>query len=104
MKDNKLTPDTVTMIRVSALAPLTGSYDGLMNIEKEFVRDVFPHMFELQEGKQGQSQMIIVYLAKPGVGGCLFLALLFSIPLAILIYPRLHRASATAKEETGDNS
>ena len=104
MKENKLTSRGVTMIRVSALAPLIGSYDGIMDIEKEFVRDAFPYMFEIQQQKQGDGQMIIVHLVKAGLGGQLFVAFLFSIPLAILIYPRVRRLSATAKEEAGDNT
>lgn len=104
LKENKFVSDTVTMVRVSALAPLTGSYDEIVNIEKEFISDAFPHMFEIQEQEQEQGQMIIVHLAKSGVGGYLLLAFLFSIPLAILVYPRVRRLSAVAKENAGDNS
>lgn len=104
MKENKLTSRRVTMIRVSALAPLSGSYDGILGIEKEFVTDVFPYMFEVQQRTQEHGQPIIVYLVKSGVAGQLFVAFLFSIPLAILIYPRVRRPSATAKEETRDNT
>ena len=73
-----------------------------MKIEKDFISDVFPYMFEIQQREQGQ--MIIVYLAKLGIGGCLLLAFLFSIPLAILICPRVARHPSKATEETGDTS
>jgi len=104
IKDNKFMSNKLTMIRVSALAPLSGSYDGILNMEKEFVRDAFPYMFEIQQRKQGQGQMIIVHLANSGVGGCLLLAFLFSMPLAILIYPRLAGSQSRRKKKTRDDS
>ena len=85
MKDNILISNRVTMIRVSALAPLTGSHDEIVNIEKEFISDIFPYIFEIRQGNQGP--LIIVHLARSGVDGCLLIAFLFSVPLAILIYP-----------------
>jgi len=102
LKDNQLISDRVTMMRVSALAPLSGSYDEILNIEREFISDIFPHLFEICEKKQ--DQMFIVHLAKSGVGGCLLLAFLFSIPLVILIYPRVRRPSVAKKEEPRDYS
>ena len=89
MKDNELTSTRMTLIRISALAPLTGSYDNIMNIEKEFVSDAFPHMFEVSKKKRGEIN--VVRLVKSGVGGCLLVAFLFSIPVVILISPRIHR-------------
>lgn len=100
LKDSSATSNAVTMMRVSALAPLTGSYNGIMNIEEEFISDAFPYMFEIQEKQQGE--MIIVRLAKSGVGGRLLLAFLFSIPIAILIYPRIRQPSATTEKKTRD--
>jgi len=102
LKDNQLISNRVTMIRVSALVPLTGSYDDIMNIEREFIQEAFPYMFEIEQREPGQ--MIIVHLVKSGVGGCLLLAFLFSIPLAILIYPRVRRPRVVAEEDIGEHS
>ncbi len=46
VKDNPLSSDTVTIVRVSALAPVDGSYEGVLNICKDFMGDTFPYMFE----------------------------------------------------------
>ncbi|MFC1937294.1 exosortase-associated EpsI family protein [Chloroflexota bacterium] len=92
LKDDEVSSSRMTMIRLSALAPLSGSYDEILNSEKELIIDAFPHMFEIQPEKQ--SPMLIVHLAKSGVGGWLLLALLFSIPLAFLTYHFIQRASS----------
>ncbi|PIU56539.1 MAG: hypothetical protein COS88_02710 [Chloroflexi bacterium CG07_land_8_20_14_0_80_51_10] len=77
--------DAVTMIRVSALAPTNGSYDGILNTEKDLIADFIPYMFEFQ----GKEDMIIVQLAQMGIGGILLILAAFSIPLAVIFYPRI---------------
>ena len=49
VKENPFTSDNITMVRVSAHAPLNGSYNGVLNVTKEFMGDTIPCMFEIRE-------------------------------------------------------
>ena len=49
LKDRAVTSNKVTMIQVSALAPITGSYEGIESVEEEFLSDAFPYMFGAPE-------------------------------------------------------
>jgi hypothetical protein len=85
VKDNSLTSDTVTMVRVSALAPPDGSYDGILNITKEFMGDTIPYMFELQR----KEPVLFILLASGSGTGKVAIVLLFLAPLAIIFYPQI---------------
>ncbi len=87
VKDNPLSSDTVTVVRVSALAPTDGSYEGVLNICKDFMGDTFPYMFEFQE----EEGIIEVQLAKSGIGGWLIIGALVSVPIGIIVYPRIKK-------------
>jgi hypothetical protein len=78
------TSNTVTMIRVSALAPLSGSYEGILKMEKEFMSEAFPHIFEFKE----EGELIIHRLMDHGLLGWLVIIVLFMIPILIICYPR----------------
>ena len=78
------TSNTITMIRVSALAPLYGSYEGVLEQEKEFLSEAFPHMFEFKK----KEKLIIYRLMDSGLSGWATIIMLFMIPILIICYPR----------------
>jgi len=85
VKDNPVITDKITMIRVSAHAPLNGSYEGALNLTKEFMAEVVPYMFEVRE----EEDITAVQLAKSGIGGWLIIGALVSVPIGIIVYPRI---------------
>ena len=78
------TSNTITMIRISALAPLSGSYEGVLEQEKEFLGGAFPHMFEFKE----EEKLIIRRFMDSGLLGWLVVIVSFMIPILIICYPR----------------
>jgi hypothetical protein len=92
VKGNQLASDTITMIRVEALAPVEGSYDGILNVEKDFAALTIPYMFEPNEEEKWSP--LAVRLAESGIGGYFAIALLLFVPLAIMLYPRTRRGEA----------
>jgi len=85
VKDNPLATDTITMIRASAHAPLNGSVDSAVNITEGFIGEAFPYMFEVRE----KEEIIAVQLAESGIGGWLIIGVLVSVPIGIIVYPRI---------------
>ncbi len=77
--------DEVAMIRVEALAPIAGSYEGVLTTEKDLLSDFIPQMFEPRE----KEDLILVKLLRSGIGG--FLGLFFALltPLNLALYPQL---------------
>jgi len=86
VKESPFASDTVTVVRVSALAPTEGSYDGILNVTQEFMGDTLPCMFELQREEPLVLFILIGSLAGKVVAGMLFLA-----PLAIIFYPQIRK-------------
>ncbi len=75
----------VTMVRVSALAPIHGSCNDTLNMTAEFMSETIPYMFELKE----EGPPIIYTLASSGMGKvAVVLILLF--PALIIFYPEIH--------------
>jgi hypothetical protein len=87
VKDNPFASDTVTMVRVSALAPLDGSYDEILMVTKEFMGDTIPCMFELRR----EEPVLFTLLASGSVMGKVALVALFLPPLALIFYPLVRR-------------
>jgi hypothetical protein len=88
VKDRPFTSNTVTMVRVSAIAPTTGSYDQVLDITKTFMGDTIPYMFEIQ----GDSPPLFITLASSGSAihkGVLGLLLL--APFTIIFHPQLRQ-------------
>lgn len=98
VKGNQFKSDTITMIRVEALALVEGSYDGILSVEKDFIADMIPLMFEPSE--EGKWNPLAMRLAELGIGGYFAIALLLFMPLAIMLYPRTRwgRGSAAKSE------
>ncbi len=84
VKGNPVLDDELTMVRVSALAPVDMSYDGILSLTKDFMGEVIPDLFEFYEEEE---KMLATHLAKSGAGRFL-LAISVIIPLAIIVYPR----------------
>ena len=90
MKDNPLTSDKVTMVRVSAVIPVhgpIGSSEKILNDCKELTADMIPYMFEFPE----KEDIIAVSLVKSGIGGWCVLAVLLGLPILVIIYPRVKK-------------
>lgn len=91
------TSNTITMIRVSALAPLHGSYDVILEQEKKFMADAFPYMFEFKKDEK----FIVYRLIDSGVPGWLGIITLILTPILIICYPMLARRSRGAGRRRG---
>ena len=65
--------------------PLNGSYEGTLNLTKEFMAEVVPYMFEVRK----EEEIVTVQLAKSGIGGWLIIGALVSVPLGLLFIRRL---------------
>ncbi|MBE9594912.1 MAG: hypothetical protein IMF19_15690, partial [Proteobacteria bacterium] len=85
VKGNPLSRDPITIIRASAHAPINGSYEKELNSTKEFMAEAFPCMFEIRE----KEEINVVQLAKSGIGGWLIIGILVSIPIGLIVYPRI---------------
>ena len=70
------------------MAPINGSYDGILGVIKDFVAQIVPYMFGEE---QKEEPMLIAQLAGSGIGGYLLIALLISAPLALVIYPKIKK-------------
>ena len=92
VKQNPLNPfasDTVTMIRVSALIPTEGSYEGMRGVLQDFTAESIPHMFDTDPDAVESSQRLVTQLAQSGVPGYLGMVALLTLPIAIVLYPRI---------------
>jgi hypothetical protein len=83
VKDGPVSSNTVTMVRVSALAPTEGAYDGILNLTTEFMGNTLPCMFELR------SEDTIFTLLRGSLAGNLAIGVLLCFPLFIIFYPEL---------------
>jgi len=88
VKERPFDPSTITFIRVEALIPTEGSYDGMLAIASQFMGDTIPYMFELRR----EEPIIFVLLASRSLASKAALALLILIPLLIIFYPHLKAA------------
>ena len=87
VKDNPLTTDTITMIRVSARAQNNGSYEGALNLTRDFMAEVVPYMFEVR----GEEDITAVQLAKSGIAGWLIIGVLVLVPIGVIVYPEIKK-------------
>ena len=86
VKGNPFSRDPITIIRAAAHAPINGSEDDrIINSTKEFMGEAFPYMFAARE----EEEITISQLAKSGIGGWLIIGILVSIPLGLIVYPRI---------------
>ncbi|NIA12125.1 MAG: exosortase-associated EpsI family protein [Nitrospiraceae bacterium] len=86
VKESPFTSNTVTMIRVSAPAPFEGSYEGSLNITKEFMGAIFPCMFELR-----RKEPFILFILFSSLAGKVVVGLSVLLPMLIMFYPQIRR-------------
>jgi hypothetical protein len=95
VKEPPLSSDTITMVRVEALAPTDGSYDGILNVSREFMSETIPCMFEVQRPERS----LFFSLVTGSLFDKIMLILLLLAPLAVIFYPEL-RALMDRKPRT----
>jgi hypothetical protein len=86
VKGNQFYTDMITMIQVEALAPLTGSYEGSLKEEKEFLAEAIPHLFN--PGEEAESRLLFMVLVDWGIIGYIIITVLCVIPVALIIFAR----------------
>jgi hypothetical protein len=80
--------DTVTMVQVTATAPMEGSYDIELGELKGFMGETVPLIFE--PGDQQEGEMLAIHLSKSGAGIAIMAACLL-IAVGLMIYPKVTR-------------
>jgi hypothetical protein len=85
VKEPPFSSDTITMVRVDTLVPADESYDGVLNISREFMSKTIPCMFEVQRPKQ----RLFSSLVTGSIADKLLLFMLFLTPFAVIFYPEL---------------
>lgn len=96
VKGNQFTSDTITMIRTEALAPIDGSYEGILSVEKDFTALAIPYLFEPAEGEEWNP--LALQLAESGIGGYVAIAAILFVPVTIIIYARTGRGRDPAEK------
>jgi len=84
--DSSSSPNTITMIRVSAVVPLYGSYDEVMALEEQIISDFFPLMFEPRSAEASYGGWLIDHL---GAFGWLAIIVAIMGPMGFLMYPMM---------------
>lgn len=84
VEGNRIASNTVTIIEVSAHAPLEGSYDGILHETKDFAAQAIPHIFAPSEEKTVLAQLI-----NWGAPGYFIVLCLIGIPVVLAVYPRV---------------
>jgi hypothetical protein len=92
VKGNQFYSDDITMFEMQGLCPLTGSFEGTLNEEKNFISEVIPIIFSPSENKADESvRPFVVTLAEKGPIGYLCIAAALIVPLGLITYPLLKR-------------
>ena len=89
VKGNQFTTDTITMIQIEALAPFSGSYEGTLNEEKEFLSQAIPLLFE--PGEEVNWHPIATDIIELGLSGYIIVGLVLLIPVLVIVFPILRR-------------
>jgi len=87
VKDGFPSSATVSMMRVSAVAPTSGSYNETMNACKEFMGEAVQYLFEMRP----EEDSIAISLIGSGLGGWCLIVILFALPILIIFYPQIKR-------------
>ncbi|MCD6455291.1 MAG: exosortase-associated EpsI family protein [Methanophagales archaeon] len=89
VKDERMSmPNEITMIRLSAIAPLNGSYQEELEQMKKLASDTFPAMFEVRPEERMIAEKLII---KHGVAGFLVIAALVSLPIIFILMPSIRK-------------
>ncbi|RZB28821.1 MAG: hypothetical protein AEth_01823 [Candidatus Argoarchaeum ethanivorans] len=84
----------ITMIRVSAIAPTEGSYEGTLDLTRAFMGETIPYMFEPKEGQPTMFTLI----TSNSITGKLAVLLFLSIPLLFIFYPQIRNLKKFLKK------
>lgn len=88
VEGNRIASNAVTIIEISAFAPLEGSYEGILGETKGFAAQAIPALFDrTDEGAKGQT--VMAQLIEWGALGYIIILSLICIPVALAIYPRV---------------
>lgn len=88
LKGSQFTDNTINLIRFSAIAPVEGSPDGVLQGMKEFAGLALPHLFEPQENGD---EVLFQRVAGWGPEGWLVITAAFTFPITLTIYPLWRR-------------
>ena len=85
VKDERMSvPKEITMIRLSALAPLNGSYQDTLESMKKLASDTFPEMFEVKPKERIIAEILVI---EHGALGFLVIAMLVTAPIIFTLLP-----------------
>lgn len=96
VRGNRFASDTVTMVEIQALAPLDGSYDGILGEMKTFASQTVPYMFE-PANEQNEGSTLLERMLQHGAVGYVIVIILVSIPVVVAIYPYLKMSRGVPK-------
>ena len=89
VKDVRMSvPNEITIVRLSALAPLNGSYQDTLEPMKKLASDTFPEMFEVKPKERMITEILVI---EHGVPGFLVIAMLVSAPIIFMLLPFIRR-------------
>jgi hypothetical protein len=88
VKERPLASDAISMVRVSAFVPVTGPYEEIVDLEKDFMTEMFPYLFEVR----GAEPRVITTLAGGSILDQVAILLLVLAPVAVIFYPELKAA------------
>jgi len=87
VKDERMSiPNEVTMVRLSALAPLNGSYQDTLEPMKKLASDTFPAMFEVKPEERIIAEILVI---EHGLLGLLAIAMVVTAPIFFMLLPFL---------------
>lgn len=89
VKGNQFTTDTITMIQIEALAPISGSYEGTLSEQKLFLSQAIPLLFD--PGEEVKWHPIGLNLIEWGLPGYIVVTLILLVPILIIVFPKLRR-------------
>ena len=96
VKDERMSvAKEVTMIRLSALVPVSGSDQNALETMKKLAADTFPEMFEVKPEERMIAEILVI---EHGAVGFLVIAILLSAPIIFMLLPFIKRAEHTRRK------
>lgn len=89
VKDERMSvTKEITMVRLSALVPVSGSDQDALEAMKKLAADTFPEMFEVKPEERTIAEMVVI---KHGAPGLLVIAMLVSAPIIFMLLPFIRK-------------
>ncbi|MBN2098917.1 MAG: exosortase-associated EpsI family protein [Dehalococcoidia bacterium] len=95
VEGNRIASNTVTIIEVSAHAPLEGSYERILSETKDFAAKAIPYVFA-----PSKSETVMAQLIHWGALGYFILISLICIPLVLALFPRFRARQNQNPDQT----